>query len=215
MLEYHPPMDDLARDAVDERMGASLARLGEYFMGKSPLQLAAEALAERLDALEAEYAVGGALAVNYHGVMRATEDVDVLIAADDLARFKECWLGRGYASLFPGSKAIRDVERGVKIDFMIVGDYPGDGRPKPVSFPRPKDAALRGDRFRVVKLERLIELKLACAITAPHRFRDLDDVVQLIRKNALPRNYGEQLDPYVRQKFDELWDLAQHAEEEY
>ena len=71
-------MDDLARDVVDERMGASLARLGEYFMGKSPLQLAAEALAERLDALEAEYAVGGALAVNYHGVMRATEDVDVL-----------------------------------------------------------------------------------------------------------------------------------------
>jgi hypothetical protein len=39
--------------------------------------------------------------------------------------------------------------------------------------------------------------------------------VQLIRKNALPRNYGQQLDPSVRQKFDELWDLAQHAEEEY
>ncbi|MCK6556189.1 hypothetical protein L6Q96_16665 [Candidatus Binatia bacterium] len=184
-------------------------------MGKSPLQLAAEALAERLDALDVEYAVGGALAVNYHGVMRATEDVDVLIGADDLARFKECWLGRGYAPLFPGSKAIRDAVHGVKIDFMIVGDYPGDGRPKPVSFPRPADAALRGDRFRVVKLDRLIELKLACALTAPHRFRDLDDVVQLIRKNALSRNYGEQLDPFVRRKFAELWDLAQHPDEEY
>ena len=77
-------------------MGATLARLGEYFMGKSPLHLAAEALAERLDALAADYAVGGALAVNYHGVMRATEDVDVLITAHDLARFKERWMGRGY-----------------------------------------------------------------------------------------------------------------------
>lgn len=184
-------------------------------MGKSPLQLAAEALAERLDALDAEYAVGGALAVNYHGVMRATEDVDVLIGAEDLFRFKECWLGRGYAPLFPGSKAVRDTDHGVKIDFMIVGDYPGDGRPKPVPFPKPGDAALRGERFRVIKLACLIELKLACALTAPHRFRDLDDVVRLIRKNKLPRNYAEQLDSYVRQKFNELWDLAQHPEEEY
>ena len=208
-------MVDLSPGSIDERMGATLARLGEYFMEKSPLQLAAEALANRLETLDTDYAVGGALAVNYHGVMRATEDVDVLIAADDLARFKERWIGRGYTPLFPGSKAVRDAEHGVKIDFMITGDYPGDGRPKPVSFPDPADVALRGDRFRVIRLDGLIELKLACALTAPHRFRDLDDVVQLIRKNALPRDHVEKLDPYVRPKFAELWELAQHAEEDY
>jgi hypothetical protein len=37
----------------------------------------------------------------------------------------------------------------------------------------------------------------------------------LIRKNALPRDYVEKLDPYVRPKFAELWELAQHAEEDY
>jgi len=184
-------------------------------MGKSPLQLAAEALADRLDVLDADYAVGGALAVNYHGVMRATEGVDVLITADDLARFKQQWMGRGYTPVFPGSKAIRDAVHGVKIDFLITGEYPGDGRPKPVSFPHPAAVALRGDRFRVIALERLIELKLACAVTAPHRFRDLDDVVQLIRKNTLPASYTEKLDPYVRPKFDEVWRLAQHIEEDY
>jgi len=184
-------------------------------MGMSPLQLAAEALADRLDALGADYAVGGALAVNYHGVMRATEDVDVLITAGDLARFKQEWLGRGYTLVFPGSKAIRDAAHGVKIDFLIAGEYPGDGRPKPVAFPTPHAVALRGDRFRVIALDRLIELKLACAITAPHRFRDLDDVVQLIRKHALPESFAETLDPYVREKFDEVWKLAQHSEEDY
>jgi hypothetical protein len=200
---------------VDEQMGGALARLGDYFMGKSPLQLAAEALADRLEVLNANYAVGGALAVNYHGVMRATEDVDVLITADDLARFKEQWMGRGYTPLFSGSKAIRDAEHGVKIDFMITGDYPGDGRPKPVAFPDPAKVMLRGDRFRVIDLEGLIELKIACALTAPHRFRDLDDVVQLIRKNGLPQSYAARLDPYVRQRFAELWQLAQYTEEDY
>lgn len=201
--------------SVDEGMTATLTRLGEYFMGKSPLQLAAEALADRLDALDADYAVSGALAVNYHGVMRATEDVDVLITAEALARFKERWIGRGYVPLFAGSKAIRDVEHNVKIDFLIAGEYPGDGRRKPVSFPDPSHAALRGRRFRVIELARLIELKLASAMTAPHRFRDSDDVLRLIRKNALPREYAQNLDPYVQTRFDELWFLAQQAEEDY
>ena len=201
--------------SVDEGMDATLARLGEYFMGQSPLQLAAQALADRLDALDADYAVSGALAVNYHGVMRATEDVDVLITAEALATFKERWVGRGYAPLFPGSKAIRDVEHNVRIDFLITGEYPGDGRPKPVSFPQPSDAALHGLRFRVLTLARLIELKLASAMTAPHRFRDSDDVLRLIRKNALPPEYAQHLDPYVRSRFDELWRLAQQAEDDY
>ena len=68
-------MSDSSAGSVDEGMNATLARLGDYFMGKSPLQLAAEALADRLDALNVDYAVSGALAVNYHGVMRATEDL--------------------------------------------------------------------------------------------------------------------------------------------
>jgi hypothetical protein len=52
-------------------------------------------------------------------------------------------------------------------------------------------------------------------MTAPHRFRDSDDVLRLIRKNALPREYAQNLDPYVQTRFDELWFLAQQAEEDY
>jgi hypothetical protein len=49
-------------------------------MRKSPVHLAAEALARRLEALGVPYAIAGALAVNAHGLVRATEDVNVLIA---------------------------------------------------------------------------------------------------------------------------------------
>jgi hypothetical protein len=66
------------------------------------------------------------------------------------------------------------------------------------------------------KLERLIDLKLACAMTVPYRFRGIHDVVQLIRKDALPwmADSSPSTPTFVRSG-DELWDLAQHVEEEY
>ena len=39
----------------------------------------------------------------------------MLTTAEALAKFKERWLGPGYAPLFSGSKAIRDVEHNVRI----------------------------------------------------------------------------------------------------
>ena len=50
-------------------------------------------------------------------------------------------------------------------------------------------------------------------MTAPHRPRDLNDVIQLIRKNDLDRAYAEKLDPYVRKKYLELWEAAQVKDE--
>ena len=56
-------------------MDAVLARAGASFMGKSPVQLAAEEIAGRLEATGIDYAVAGALSLGYHGFERTTEDV--------------------------------------------------------------------------------------------------------------------------------------------
>lgn len=128
--------------------------------------------------------------------------------ADGLRRFKERWLGRGVEK-FPGSNGMRDVEHDVKIDVLLAGDYPGDGKPKPVCFPDPAAVALDLGGTKTITLPRLIELKIASGMTAPDRPRDLDDVIQLVRANSLPRDYGDQLDPWVRAKFDEPWTYAQ------
>lgn len=202
-------------DALGERFEAALGRIGAYLMDSSPLQNAAAEIARRLDDLGIDYAIAGALCLAAHGVVRATEDVDVLIARDGLARFKENWLGRGYVDLRPGGKGVRDTENGIKIDFLIEGDYPGDGKPKPVRFPSPAAVADDAGRFRVVKLSKFIELKLASGMTAPHRLQDLADVLRLVTAARLPRELGETLDPYVRAKYDELWLAAQHPEDDY
>jgi len=38
--------------------------------------------------------------------------------------------------------------------------------------------------------------------------------MRLIHVARIPRELSGQLDPYVRGKFLELWDLAQHADDE-
>jgi hypothetical protein len=58
-------------------------------------------------------------------------------------------------------------------------------------------------------LPRLIELKLASGMTAPHRLKDLADVVELVRAVHLPEELAGELDPYVREKYLELWRAAQ------
>lgn len=200
---------------LEQRTDAVLRRLGSFFMGESPVHLAADQIARRLAEAGIPYAIAGAVSLAVHGVLRATEDVDVLITREGLDRFKQEWLGRGYVNLRPGGKAVRDTTHAVKIDFLITGDYPGDGKPKAVAFPDPVSAGVEAGRFRILALDKLIELKIASGMTAAHRLQDLADVVHLVRSRGLPREFALQLDPYVRDKFGELWLLAQHQEEDY
>jgi hypothetical protein len=51
-------------------------------------------------------------------------------------------------------------------------------------------------------------------MTAPHRLRDLADVIELIRVNALDEGFAGSLNPYVQEKYCELWRAAQGADEE-
>ena len=106
------------------------------------------------------------------------------------------------------------TEHGVPIDIVLTGEYPGDGKPKPVVFPDPALAAVRGDRAALLPLPRLIELKLASGMTAPHRLKDLADVLEMIRILKLPAGLAEELDPYVQEKYRELWGAAQTEDRE-
>jgi hypothetical protein len=124
-------MEPRSDEALAQRFEAALDRIGAYFMGSSPVQAAAAQIAPRLTEMRVAYAIAGALCPAAHGVVRATEDVDVLITREGLERFKETWLGRGYVDVRPGGKAVRDTVNGVKVDFLIEGDYPGDGDRSP------------------------------------------------------------------------------------
>jgi hypothetical protein len=191
--------------------GAAFAE--RFFMGLDEVHQALQRLTRTLEADGIPYAIAGAMAMNAHGYRRVTVDVDVLLTAEGLALFKEKHLGLGWVERFPGSKGLRDTALGVRIDVLLTGDYPGDGKPKPVRFPHP-DVAVRGDGFRVLSLRDLIELKLASGLTNPDRLKDLADVQELIRHASVPLELSRELDPMVRDRFVEIWNATRRDEED-
>jgi len=189
-------------------------RADQFFMEKSPIHETMRRLSKTLNEMQISFAIAGAMAANAHGHKRTTSDVDILIRREDLLRFKERWIGRGWVDKFEGSKNFRDAVTNVNVDTLIVGDFPGDGLPKPVAFPTPESVSERNDEgLPIISLKTLIELKLASGMTTVHRPRDFDDVIQLIRVNKLSREFEQQLNPYVGTKFEELWNAAQVNED--
>jgi len=187
-----------------------LQEASEFFMQRGNVNQALRDLARRLDEAGIPYAVLGAIALGQHGMPRMTMDIDVLLTPQGLAQFKARYLGRGYVPAFPGAeKTFRHGDTGVRIEVITTGEYPGDGLPKPVSFPDPQEASVEIGGVRVVTLERLIELKLASGMTAAHRLRDLADVQDLIRLLGLPEELAERLDGSVRPVYQKLWSQSQ------
>ncbi len=169
-------------------------------------------MAAKLDELAIPYAIVGGMALVLHGQERTTVDVDILVTPEGLHAAREALKGLGYAAPFAGSKYLRDTETGVRIEFLVSGNYPGDGKPKPVTFPDPSLCSTEIDGIRVVNLPKFIELKLASGLTGgAARLKDFADVVALITVLALPETMADSLNEYVRLKFIELWrDLASH-----
>lgn len=197
-------------------MDAVMKNAGEFFDGTSALHRAADRLRLRLNDLGVPFAIAGGFALSAYKHRRETEDIDILVRKEDWQRFKGAVLGLGYTEVFSGSKAVRDTEDDVRIEPLYTGGYPGDGKPKPITFPDPADprVVFTNERYPVVTLEKLVDLKIAAGMTSPgRRLKDYADAVELIRKNALPIAFAKALDPYVRDTFLELHALAQQPDQ--
>ncbi len=176
-----------------------------FFQNEGEVQKSLRRVTARLNALGIDYAVVGGMALFLHGFRRFTEDVDILVTREGLAKLHQALEGSGYRPPFAGSKNLRDTENGVRIEFLVAGEFPGDGKPKPVAFPEPDAAAAEQDQIQLLNLENLIELKLASGMTGKGRLKDLGDAEQMIMQFDLPQNFAERLSPYVQEKYDELW----------
>ena len=194
----------------EARLRQGYARLlkeaSRFYMSRGDVYNTMRRLTQRLDQERIPYALIGGLALAAHGFVRMTQDVDILMTAEGLTTFRERCVGRGYAPAFPGAqKTFRDTESRVRIEVITTGEFPGDGKPKPVAFPDPLAASVEREGIRIVTLEKLIELKLASGMSAPHRLRDLADVQDLISVLGLPLDFAERLDPSVREAYRQMW----------
>lgn len=202
-----PIYEDLLAGPADR----ALREASMHFEEKSAVHQTLRKIVRRLDELGVPYAVAGAMGMFLHGYRRFTEDIDILVTPEGLAQIHRELEGRGYLPPFQGSKNLRDTEHGVRIEFLVAGQYPGDGKPKPVAFPDP--AAIQEERegIHILPLKELMELKLASGMTNPGRLKDLADVQEMIKSLNLPADFANQLDPYVRDEYTRLWQGA-HAD---
>lgn len=160
------------------------------------------------------YAVVGGLALQHFGLQRSTQDVGFLVGSQqDLDTIHCALVGHGYARMSPESRHLRDEVTRVRVEFLVAGEYPGDGKPKPVQFPPPSAVSDRSsDGIQFIRLATLIEMKLASAKTAPHRIKDRADVLELIHLRSLPPGFADEINPYVRDDFLELAALPSPSE---
>ena len=176
-----------------------------HFESDSAVFTALHNITSRLKALGIPYAVVGGMALFRHGLRRFTEDVGLLVTKESLKTIHEKLEGLGYLPPFTNSKNLRDTELGVRVEFLTTGDYPGDGKPKPVSFPDPRHVSFEADGISYITLPKLVELKVASGMTNPGRLKDLADVLELIKTLTLPIEFADQLNPFVQGKYKELW----------
>jgi hypothetical protein len=183
-----------------------------YFMGEGTLQGTLAQVSSDLERRGIDYMVIDAIALMAYGYPRFTEDIDLVLTREGLEEFHRELIGLGYAPAFPGAKKrLRSTRDNVPIEVIVAGEYPGDGLPKPVSFPTPSDASVEIDGVRVVTLEKLIELKLASGMTAPDRLKDLADVQELIKVRSLTADLAERLNPYVQNQYLQLCRAVEKA----
>ena len=126
----------------------------------------------------AEFALIGGLALASHKVVRATQDVDLLVDADQATAVETALIGLGYRCLHRSSEA-GNYERGDERLDVLYAHRPIARRL--LSTALPLKTAL--GELRVVRAEGLIGFKLQALTNDPRRTQDLEDIKALLRAN--------------------------------
>ena len=140
-----------------------------------------------LEREQIQYVLIGSAAMANWGYCRAPKDLDICLQVEALDRCRQLLVDAGYQRVEGWQRGVYDPQTQVPVDFFISGELAGRrDKNEAIRFPHPSEARnIRG--IATVSLIRLIELCLSMG-----RFRDLADVVQLIRYNKLsPRLAGE------------------------
>ncbi len=184
-----------------------LKEIDLFFQGRDPVHQTMRRLVRRLDKAGISYAIVGGMAVNAHHYRRTTGDVDFLLTALGFKDFRNKFVGKNYDPIPGRPLRFRDRVSGVTVDILVTGLFPGTGKPGPIAYLDPEKVRESIDRYQIVNLKTLIQLKLA-----DRRYRDFGDVVELIRFNHLDDSFAQGLHPSVRGDYIECVEEKQRED---
>ena len=126
-----------------------------------------------------------------------------------LEEFRKRFVPKLYQTVEGRPRRFVDRANDITVDFLVAGRFPGSGKPGPIAFPDPSKVSETIEKYQVVDLVTLIQLKLAA-----RRYRDFGDVVELIRFNDLDESFADRLHNSVRRDYIECLE-EKRCEDEY
>lgn len=185
-----------------------LKEIDMFFEGRDAVHRTLRRLVKRLEKAKIPYAIVGAMAVNAHRYRRTTTDVDVLLTPAGFDDFRRLFVPKEYETVPRRSRRFVDSKDKVGVDVLVTGLFPGTGEPGPIAYPDPAQVGEAIDKYWVVNLVTLIQLKLAA-----RRYRDFGDVVELIRFNELDESFADRLHPSLRRDYIECLEEKRRDDE--
>lgn len=209
MAQLHLQQDESSLEERSRNFRKFLREIEMFFEGRSPEHKTLRRLAQKLERANITYAVVGGMAVGAHKYKRTTNDVDILLTREGYKQFCKLFVPKAYDRVPNRPHRFLDRRQQRTIDILITGDFPGSGRPGPVSYPDPSQVNQEIADTWVVNLPTLIQLKLAA-----RRHQDFADVVNLIQFNNLDESFLPHLHPSLHQDFIECLE-EKRREDEY
>jgi hypothetical protein len=185
-----------AKQVVDLMLsGLPISRIREN-IGNSNLTAVLEEVAAIFARRDVPYSIVGGYAVQHYGYVRTTQDLDLVVKELNFARTALLSSDK-FKPVQGNEKRLIHKATGVEIDLLIAGSKGG-----PTALPYPNPVESTGIQF--ITLPGLISLKLSAG-----RYKDLGDVVELIKVNNLSRSFSAEVDPSMSAKFIKMWEAAQ------
>jgi hypothetical protein len=145
-----------------------------------------EELFAALNARRIRFALIGGLALAMHGLLRATGDIDLLLAADNAEQVDRIMESLGYRCLYRSSDAANYLRGRERADFIFAR--------RPIARGLLASAAERETAFgalRLVSPEGLIGFKLQALVNNPRRTQDREDIRALLRAHRATLDEAE------------------------
>jgi hypothetical protein len=172
-------------------------------LGNETLWETAKACHELLADVHVPYAIAGGVAVCLHGYQRNTIDLDLLVQAGRSEAVRNTFEAAGM-KWNDDDREFR-TQGGVAIHFLVSGERAGKGSEVRLPDPADPDVVTELEGLFVLSLAALIESKIASGQSNLRRtHKDFADVVELIAKHDLGRDFARHLHKSLRTAFRQL-----------
>ncbi|HEX7914721.1 nucleotidyltransferase domain-containing protein [Rudaea sp.] len=154
--------------------------------GESRLFAQLRELHSAMDLAKVSYMLIGGFAVNIHGYVRATHDLDVMVLADDSDLLHDALRKLGYSAIDRRPDLACYFRGNDRLDVLYAR--------RPISqrlLAQARHADLNGLSVPTISAEGLLGLKIQAFSDDPRRIRDLTDMMELVKVNRATMNLDE------------------------